>query len=71
MVISFANSSKTREQVKSKLDSDSAGASIIGETKEDMESLGLKTEGQTSLREEALKKGGSLSMKDLMNLSGA
>ena len=70
-LLAFANSSKTREQVKSKLDSDSAGASIVGATKEDMEGLGLETEGQTSLREEALKKGGSLSMKDLMKLSGA
>ena len=36
-----------------------------------MEELGLQTNTGVSLSEEAKKKGGSLSMKDLMDLSGA
>ena len=70
-LLDFANSSEAREEMKSKFSGDKGASTIVGATKEDMEELGLKTNTGVSLAEEAKKKGGSLSMKDLMDLSGA
>jgi hypothetical protein len=48
------------------------GSTLVGATAEDYEYLGLrKPDSGVSLHEEAKKKGGSLSMQDLMKLSGA
>lgn len=62
-------SDSEKEKVKSKFD-DSAGSTIVGASQEDYEYLGVKQTGGVSLHEEAKKKGGSLSMQDMMKLSG-
>ena len=71
-LLDFANSSQARQNAAKQLNKeDSAGASIVGASKEDIESI---TGGQASegldLHKEAMKKGGSLSMQDLMKLNG-
>lgn len=71
-LLDFANSSESRDKIKQELAKDSGASTIVGATKEDMEELGLSQpkRGKT-LEDLAKEKGGSLSMKDLMNLSGA
>lgn len=70
-LLDFASSSESREKAKSQLNKEnSAGASVLGATKEDMETLGLNTDTQKTMTQAAKEKGGSLSMKDLMNLNG-
>ncbi len=66
-------SSEAKDKMKQKLSGDSAGATLMGATKEDYEYAGLNDSSsgaQVSLHEAAEKKGGSLSMEDLMELSG-
>lgn len=58
-----------KEKVQTKFD-ESAGSTIVGASQEDYEYLGVKQSGGVSLHEEAKKKGGSLSMQDMMKLSG-
>jgi hypothetical protein len=58
-----------KEKVQSKFN-DSDGSTIVGASQEDYEYLGVKQSGGISLHEEAKKKGGSLSMQDMMKLSG-
>ena len=59
-----------KEKFKSKF-SDGDGSTLVGAKKEDYEYLGLdKPVAGKSLHDEARKKGGSLSMKDMMKLSG-
>jgi len=72
-LLDFSGSSEAREEIKKKLEqTDHAGASsIVGATAEDLEELGLKPTGGESLQKAAQAKGGSLTMKDLMDLSGA
>lgn len=71
-LLDFSNSSEAREEMKKKFDTNTAGGStIVGATSQDLDELGMApTEGKT-LSEAAKEKGGSLSMKDLMDLSGA
>ena len=69
-LLDYANSSKAREEVKSKMSGSSAGSTIVGATKEDLEDLGMDLSSGKSLESEARKKGGELSMKDLMDLNG-
>lgn len=69
-LLDFANSSEAREDMKKKFDGDNAGSTIMGATKEDMEELGITPSEGNSLAAAARKKGGSLDMKDLMDLSG-
>jgi len=69
-LLDYANSSKAREEVKSKMSNSSAGSTIVGATKEDLEDLGMDLSSGKSLESEARKKGGELSMKDLMDLNG-
>ena len=67
----FANSSEARDSIKKKMtDSDAGGSSIVGATVEDLEELGINPSVGKSLDSAAREKGGSLSMKDLMDLSG-
>lgn len=71
-LLDFANSSESRDKIKEELSKDSGASTIVGATKEDMEELGLSQPRQgKTLEDLAKEKGGSLSMKDLMNLSGA
>ena len=69
-LLDYANSSEAREEVKSKMSDSSSASTIVGATKEDLEELGMNTSSGTSLHEAAKKKGGSLSMKDLMDIGG-
>lgn len=69
-LLDFANSAEAREEIKRKFEGDSAASTIVGATKEDMEELGLAPNEGTSLSDAAKKKGGTLDMKDLMDLSG-
>ena len=69
-LLDYANSSSAREEMKKKFDGDSAASTIVGATEEDLEELGIQKSHGTSLSEAAKKKGGSLNMKDLMDLSG-
>lgn len=63
-------SSEEKEKMQERF-SDSAGATIVGATEEDYEYLGMsKPDSGINLHEEAKKKGGSLSMEDMMKLSG-
>lgn len=59
-----------RDKIKEKF-KESSGSTIVGATQEDYQELGLGTPaGSVDLHEEARKKGGTLSMQDLMKLSG-
>jgi hypothetical protein len=70
-LLDFASSADSREKARSSLNKEnSAGASVIGATKEDMNVLGLNTDTQKSMNQAVKDKGGSLSMKDLMDLNG-
>jgi hypothetical protein len=64
-------SEEEKEKMKGKFEG-ADGATLIGATAEDYEYLGIASPTQgVSLHEEAKKKGGSLTMKDMMKLSGA
>lgn len=70
-LLDYANSSEVREEIKKKIEeSDGGGSSIVGATQEDLKELGIETSQSNSLHKAAQAKGGSLSMKDLMDLSG-
>lgn len=65
-----STSSEEREKMKSRFE-DSDGSTIVGAKDEDYEYLGIqKPAGGIDLHKEAKKKGGSLSMQDMMKLSG-
>jgi hypothetical protein len=69
-IIDYVNANeKAKKMMENK---DNAATSIVGATKEDYEYLNLTKNNakQISLSEAAKKKGGSLNMKDLMNLMG-
>ena len=59
-----------KDEIKKKVGESSSASTIVGATKEDLEELGLEGQSGSTLHEEAKKKGGSLSMKDLMDLGG-
>lgn len=67
-------SDEAKDKMKKKLSGgNSAGTTLMGATKEDYEYAGIEQSSsgaQLSLHEAAEKKGGSLSMEDLMELSG-
>jgi len=68
-LLDFANSSESREKMKKQFENkNSAGSTVVGATKEDLSELGMEPVGQ-SLTDIAKKKG-TLSMKDLMDMSG-
>ena len=70
-LLDYASSAEARDEVKQKMSSeDGVASSVVGATKEDLEELGLSQEGGQTLSSAAQSKGGSLSMKDLMDLSG-
>ena len=63
-------SDEEKEKMKEKFN-EGDGSTLVGASDEDYEYLGLrKPDSGISLHEEAKKKGGSLSMQDLMKLSG-
>jgi len=66
-------SSEAKEKMQKQLDNAKDGSTIVGATKEDYEYAGIESPdsgAKVSLHEAAEKKGGSLSMEDLMELSG-
>lgn len=69
-LLDYANSSEAREEMKEKIKDPSSASTIVGATQEDLQELGVNPSSQNSLHDAAKKKGGSLSMKDLMNLGG-
>ena len=61
---------KEKEKIQERFGG-SDGATLVGATDEDYEYLGMtKPDAGISLHKEAKKKGGSLSMEDMMKLSG-
>ena len=72
-LIEWLESSKNVEELLEKGASnkaDTVATSIIGATKEDLKKAGLDESNTISLTEEAKKKGGTLTMEDLMKLHG-
>ena len=71
-LMDWARNPKGREKAREVLDkAGEGGASLFGATKEDLQQLGVESgAGTVSLEEAAKKKGGSLTMEDLMKLSG-
>ena len=72
-LIDWARNPKGREAAKEVMSkATEGGAGLFGATKEDLESLGVETKGigTVSLEAAAKKRGGTLDMKDLMELSG-
>lgn len=70
-LLDYAGSADAREEIKKKMETEAGGgSSVVGATKEDLEELGLAQGSGQTLSAAAESKGGSLSMKDLMNLSG-
>lgn len=70
-LLDYAGSADAREELKNKMETESGGgSSVVGATKEDLENLGLSQGGGQTLSSAAESKGGSLSMKDLMDLGG-
>ena len=66
-------SNEAKEKMQKQLSSDKDGTTLFGATQEDYEYAGLEkpnSGARMSLHEAAEKKGGSLSMQDLMELSG-
>lgn len=71
-LLDFANTSeKEKENIQNQLDKDGA-TTVFGATEEDYKYLGVDEQEvrPVSLHEEAEKKGGSLSMEDLIKLTG-
>ena len=72
-LMDWARNPKGREKAREVMEkATDGGAGLFGATKKDLESLGVETSGPgtVSLEDVAKKKGGSLTMKDLMELSG-
>lgn len=72
-IIDWARNPKGREKAKEVMEkANEGGAGLFGATQEDLDQLGIETKGAgtVSLEDAAKKKGGTLNMKDLMELSG-
>ena len=72
-IIDYVNANENAKKIMDKKgDGEGSAQTLVGATEEDMEYIGFKAKGErtTSLSEEAKKKGGSLSMEDMMKLFG-
>jgi hypothetical protein len=72
-IIDYVNANENAKKViENKNNKENQASSIVGATSEDLEYVGLKAKGQKtlSLADEAKKKGGSLSMDDMMKIFG-
>lgn len=72
-IMDYVNANENAKKImERKANKENVAESIVGATNEDLEYIGMKKKGQKglSLAEEAKKKGGSLSMEDMMNLFG-
>ena len=73
LLLDFASSSESRERAKERIaKAGDGGAGVMGATKQDLDKLGIDRPEASAknLHDEAKKKGGSLSMKDLMDMGG-
>jgi hypothetical protein len=73
-LLDFASSSQKGKEVLDKHEDKGGATTIVGATKEDYEYMGVNKASQVkgeSLTEAAKKKGGTLNMQDLMDLTGA
>ena len=73
MLLDFAPNSESRERAKERISkAGDGGAGVMGATRQDLDKLGVDRPeaSATNLHEAAKKKGGSLSMKDLMDMGG-
>tara|TARA_R100000234_G_scaffold72521_1_gene44694 strand:+ start:752 stop:1807 length:1056 start_codon:yes stop_codon:yes gene_type:complete len=72
-IIDYVNANENVKKIREKnAEKDYSAESIVGASEEDLEYIGVKSkeEKTLSLSEEAKKKGGSLSMDDMMKLFG-
>ena len=72
-IIDYVNANENaKKAIENKNNKENQATSIVGATSEDLEYIGIKAKGQKtlSLADEAKKKGGSLSMDDMMKLFG-
>jgi hypothetical protein len=72
-IIDYVNANENaKKMIENRNNKENQASSIVGATSEDLEYVGLKAKGQKtlSLSEEAKKKGGSLSMDDMMKIFG-
>ena len=72
-IIDWARNPKGREKAKEVMEkANEGGAGLFGATQDDLDQLGIETKGAgtVSLEDAAKKKGGTLNMQDLMELSG-
>lgn len=72
-IIEWYESNKNAQKVMQRSNQDgTGGTSIVGATKDDLKRLGMSDEhsSSVSLSKEAAKKGGNLSMEDIMKLHG-
>ena len=72
-IIDWARNPKGREKAREVMEkANEGGAGLFGATQEDLDQLGIETKGAgtVSLEDAAKKKGGTLNMQDLMELSG-
>jgi hypothetical protein len=72
-IIDYVNANENaKKAMENRNNKENQATSIVGATSEDLEYIGLKAKGQKtlSLADEAKKKGGSLSMDDMMKLFG-
>jgi len=72
-IVDYVNANENARKIMDKKgDGEGSAQTLVGATEEDMEYIGFKAKGEktTSLADEAKKKGGSLSMEDMMNLFG-
>jgi len=69
-LMDYASTAKEEKEKLQDKFSQSDGSTLVGATRQDYQELGLGSPGSVDLHEEAKKKGGTLSMQDLMKLSG-
>ena len=72
-IIDYVNANENaRKLIDKKDEKENSAQTLVGASEEDMEYIGFKAKGEktTSLAEEAKKKGGSLSMEDMIKLFG-
>lgn len=70
-LIQTVEAQKTTEEITKKIDNkEAAGVAVVGATQEELSQIGMQP-GNISLSQEAAKKGGTLTMADLMKLHEA
>lgn len=72
-IMDYVNANENaKKMMEKKGNKENSAESIVGATQEDLEYIGIKKKGEKtlSLTEEAKKKGGSLSMEDMMKIFG-